>query len=262
MYYLIAFIILFSIALPFMLPFFIYTKRRKIRVACFSKTQYTLHDLRRFLEKEYTISILLHLPLSVAYILAGAFPHNIMEIIYVDRKIHENKPTKKPIKKPQIDTELGKQLWHMYTRAFYAEYAVPVETYFLPEKGHPIPKQKRIRPVLFRILCIILLLIDTLHYLFNVTPHKPVSSYYSSRNPFFTNLLLYPPLVILLVTELYNFLRKKSAVKEPEETFPEELPQTPPSQQSWHCTCGRANPSYIYTCVCGESKESTLSNNH
>ena len=257
MYYLTDFILLFSIALLFMLPFFIYTKRRKIRVARFSKTQYTLHDLRRFLKKEYTISLLLNFPITVLYSLFETFPHDIDEMISVDQSLHHKKSANKTIKKPRFDTELGKQLWNMYRRAYFAEYAISVQTCFHAENEPSKTGHKRIDPALFRILCMFLLLIFALYYFTNYD--RIYDSHYLSSTPvelFFGILLLYPPLVILLVTELYNFLRKKSAVKEPEEIFPEELPQTPSPQQSWLCTCGRENPSYIYTCVCGESKSS------
>ena len=36
--------------------------------------------------------------------------------------------------------------------------------------------------------------------------------------------------------------------------IPANVKQSIPEIQSWRCTCGRENPSYTSTCVCGESK--------
>ena len=119
-------IIILVLLLSFMPCGFIYTKRRKIRVARFSQTQYTLHDLRRFLRTEHTMTFVLLFFLFALEIYDETSPNDIGMILKVDRKIH----SAQRVYAPEIQSELGQKLWNMYATAFYAEYSVPVELYF------------------------------------------------------------------------------------------------------------------------------------
>ena len=316
MFFSLAVVILFVLFYIFVLFAVSFRKKRMQKLTC------DLKKIRRFLRMELFLELWRSLPFRFFYFSPEL--HDLKAIQKVDRALKEGEDTAVP----QLHSELGKELWTLYLRAYSNEHSYTFIDTRPPSS--PQPPKKKERPSLSQILHLLLLLVVDILFIIDydhthdrydrsryshdsgtaliiavvLVPilvviiivklfsffrkrssiddsetvlqeqprqknHEPSLSVIIAlflllvlaifcivHNPdsFFYPFVFVPILVISIIHEIRTFFSKKAIVEHTEEAPPPEQPQTPPSQQSWLCTCGRENPSYTYTCVCGESK--------